>query len=329
MERSSRGPSPDAARLMAAAGLVLALTSSSSVAQSTGAAIARSEANPGTFQLAEPAATPATEPALEVRYLANEGFLVEAAGRRVLIDGLFGDGIDGYPKVPADIRAQLERGAGEWRGIEVALATHFHGDHFDPVAVGRFLEANPEAIFVSTPQAIRRLNETLATQGQISGASRLALLTRVRQPLPGAGTVQTLDLEGIKISALNLHHGLRTPPVENLGFVVTVGDERFIHFGDTEATIEDFDPYLDLLREPDLALLPFWFLTSEWRAEMVRERIRPRAIVVAHLPSPDAPASYFGRWGSYDELIRLIRAAFPEARIPTASGERWRFDAEP
>jgi L-ascorbate metabolism protein UlaG (beta-lactamase superfamily) len=315
-------------RLLAAIAAFLAISSAPVAAQT--ATTSASDPDPQVESSPHrPATTPLAKPALGVRYLANEGFLVEAAGRRVLIDALFGAGLDGYPAVPAEVRAEFERGVGEGRGIEVALATHFHGDHFDPAAVGRFLEANPRAIFVSTPQAIRSLNQSLATQGTISGTSRLSLLTRIRQPFPATGTVQTLDLDGIRVAALNLHHGRRTPPVENLGFVVTIGDQRFIHLGDTEATLEDFEPYLELLAEPDVALLPFWFLTSEWRAEMVRKRIRPRAIVVAHLPSPDAPASYFGRWENHAELIRLIRAAFPEARIPSASGERFRFDAEP
>lgn len=281
--------------------------------------------SPTPWQSAEPDTAPAAEPAIEVRYLANEGFLIEAGGRRVLVDGLFGEGLDGYPAVPAAMRAELERGLGEWAGIEVALATHFHGDHFDPAAVGRFLEANPQAVFVSTPQAIARLNAALATQGAVSGTSRLALLTRIRQPFPEEGAVQTLEIDGIRIEALNLHHGRRTPPVENLGFVVTLAGKRFLHFGDTEAKLEDFEPYLDLLAEVDLAILPFWFLSSEWRAEMVRERIRPQAIVVGHLPSPSAPASYFGRWRSHDELVRLIAASFPSARIPRATGDAFAF----
>ena len=322
-------PYPALCRLLAASAVVFAVAYVPGMAQSTGTGLAPPESDSGPMlQRAEPKPQTSAPSAFEIRYLANEGFLLEAGGRRVLIDGLFGAGLSGYPAVPPEVRSEIERGAGEWGGIHVALATHFHGDHFDPAAVGRFLEANPRAIFVSTPQAIARLNESLATQGAVSGRSRLSLLTRIRQPLPAEGTVQTLELNGVKLEALNLHHGRRTPPVENLGFVVTIGDRRFLHFGDTEAKIEDFEPYLDLLHDPDLAILPFWFLSSDWRAEMVRERIRPRAIVVGHLPSPDAPASHFGRWGNYQELTRLIAGSFPEARIPVSTGETFHFEPD-
>lgn len=266
---------------------------------------------------------------LEVRYLANEGFLVEAWGRRVLVDGLFGTGISGYDAVPPEVRSQLERGAGSWGNIQVAIATHHHGDHFDPESVIRFLEANPEAVFVSTPQAVERLTRRLTRgateQSKSSNVERSELLARVRAVLPAEGAVERMEFDGIELVVLNLHHGRRDPPVENLGLVITIGDRSFIHFGDTEARLDEFEPYLDLLRDTDLALLPFWFLSSEWRARMVRDLIQPRWIVVAHMPTPEAGDSYFGRWQSYDNLVRSIRSAFPEARFPARTGESYRF----
>jgi len=263
-----------------------------------------------------PRAGAAAGAALEVRYLANEGFLVDGAGRRVLVDALFGAGIPGYAAVAAQLRPALEGGEGDWGGVGLALATHDHPDHFDPGAAIRFLEANPEAVFVSTPQARARL-----------GAGRPELAARFRAVLPAAGEVERLSIGGVEIAVLNLHHGHREPPVENLGFVVTLGGLRFLHFGDTEATLEDFEPYLPLLADPELALLPFWFLASEWRAAMVRDRIRPRWIVAAHTPLPTAPATYFARWSSYENLLRVMTAAFPDAILPPAAGESWTFRA--
>ena len=44
------------------------------------------------------------------------------------------------------------------------------------------------------------------------------------------------------------------------------------------------------------------------------------------MPVPTAEAGYFGRWRSYDNLVRVMLDAFPKARIPRGSGERYRFD---
>jgi L-ascorbate metabolism protein UlaG (beta-lactamase superfamily) len=257
---------------------------------------------------------------LRVRYLANEGFLVEGDGKRVLIDALFGQGIDGYPVVPSELRRELEGGTGEWGGVDAALATHHHGDHFDPASVTRFLEANPSAAFVSTPQAVERLRSAAGQEAD--------WLDRVRATLPPEGTTERLEIGDIEIEVLNLHHGRRTPPVENIGYVVTLGDRSFLHFGDTEAKMESFEPYLDVLRDADLALLPFWFLASEWRAEMVRDLIQPRWIVAAHMPTPDADAGHFGRWGGYQNLVAVMHRAFPEAHFPSTAAESFAFAPE-
>ncbi len=234
----------------------------------------------------------------------------------MLIDALFGPGVSGYPVVSAETLSELERGVGAFAGVAVALASHHHRDHFDPGTVARFLVSNPETVFVSTPQAVDRL---------VSEPGAEIVRARVRAVLPAPGEAERLEVAGVGITVLNLHHGPRVPPVENLGFVVELGGRRFLHFGDTEAKIDDFRPYLELLRGTEVALLPFWFLSSEWRAEMVRREIAPRGIVVAHLPEPDAPAGYFGRWRSFDELVGLIRRGFPQARIPGRSGERYEF----
>ena len=260
------------------------------------------------------AETPTTP---QVSYVANEGFLLSSGGQRVLIDALFGAGVNGYPVPPVDLREQLETGEGGWGDVEVALASHYHPDHFDPDSVARFLRANPQAMFVSTPQAIARL--------ETEYPGERALLSRARAVLPVEGAVERLEIRGIEIEVLNLHHGRRTPPVENLGFVVTLGGSRFLHLGDTEAKIEIFEPHLQRLVEVDVGLLPFWFLASDWRAKLVRERIRPRWIVVAHLPLPTAPSGHFARWQSYTDLVRVIETAFPEARFPVEPGTTYRL----
>lgn len=258
---------------------------------------------------------------LEVRYLANEGFMIEGSGNRVLVDALIGEQIIGYNALPDELRRPLEQGTGEWGDVDIAIASHHHADHFDPNSVIRFLAANREAVFVSTPQAIERVHRSLGE----AASHDPELLVRLRAVLPKEGEVERLEIRGVEIEFLNLHHGPLTPPVENLGIIVSLDGMRFLHFGDTEAKMETFGPYLDLLLDTDLALLPFWFLSSEWRADMVRDLIRPRWIVVGHLPTPTAPAGHFARWGTYENLVDIIEAGFPEARFPDAPGERYRY----
>ena len=58
--------------------------------------------------------------ALELTFLGNEGFLLRAGGKSVLIDAITGDSLTGYVPLPAEPRAKLEAAQppfGLWRRI--------------------------------------------------------------------------------------------------------------------------------------------------------------------------------------------------------------------
>ncbi len=266
-----------------------------------------------------PAAQPpaAKGPALEVTYIGNEGFLLAAGGRKVLIDALTAGDLPDYVLLPPDLRARLEGAEPPFDGVELVLATHFHADHFGPRAVARYLAANPRAVFVSTPQAVARLRGTL-------GASQ-DLMGRVRAVLPEEGG--RLAIPELGVTALHLHHGRdRDPPVQNLGFLIEMGGLRVLHVGDTEATPAEFAPH-GLVREGiDLGLIPSWILLrSPWKGA-VEEAIRPRRLVAMHLPPAWSDrVSAWGRRFFRDEVAQL-RKAYPQAVIFEQPMETRRFE---
>lgn len=243
-----------------------------------------------------------------VTHIANEGFLLEGGGKKVLIDALF-DGISGYRKATGDLKRDLEEAKPPFRDVDVILATHFHDDHFSPPPVRRYLAASEKTVFLSTPQACSKLSPS----NEMSG--------RCIAIYPEVGTIVTKRINGVRIEVLNLHHGPgRRPPVQNLGFIVHIGGRRVLHIGDTEASKSDFAP-LRLASEPvDLALLPGWFLTTwdrsspDW-VSVVRDEIRPLNVAAMHLASPSAPGSYFGSDGSLEQRVASIRKNFPGAEV--------------
>ncbi|MGH9601603.1 MAG: MBL fold metallo-hydrolase, partial [Terriglobales bacterium] len=87
--------------------------------------------------------------ALRITYLANEGFLLTAGDRKVVIDGLFRNAMEPYLNHAPEVRKRVEQGQGEFAGITVALATHQHADHFDAWAVADFLRDNPNTLFAA------------------------------------------------------------------------------------------------------------------------------------------------------------------------------------
>lgn len=252
---------------------------------------------------AAPAPTPQ---GVEVTYLGNEGFLLQAGETGVLIDALFGDGIPGYQVVPAELREALEAGRPPFGKVDLVLATHEHGDHFDPAAVRRFLTANPRAVFLSTPQAVERLR----AEGESLG-------DRVRAILPPPDRPETVQVAGVQVRVFSLHHG-QERPTQNLAFLVELAGFKIFHVGDTEVEAAEIAPLSLAEAEIDLALLPPWTLAQ---VDLVRDGIQPRRLGLMHVPARDAPLSYFGTPGSVEGLVGALRSIYPELLAFLEPGE--------
>ena len=245
---------------------------------------------------------------LEITYLGNAGFLLADGEHTVLVDGLFGSGLSGYPSVDAERRERLESATPPFDEVDIILATHHHADHFNAAAVARHLRANPRALFLSTPQAVERLRTEVSDFAPFAG--------RAHGILPAEGERHHVRLLGLDITLLHLHHGRnRQPPVGNLGFLLELGGRKLLHVGDTVASAEEFAVYELAKERIGVALVPFWLLSdASWRG-VVREQIAPDEIVAMHLPVPDAPAGYFAPSKDLDDLIERIRTAYPDARV--------------
>src|SRR6187397_2695640 len=98
----------------------------------------------------------ATAQTVTVTFVANEGVLLTSKSGKVLIDALFRSYEDFV--FPADsLREAMEAGRAPFDSVRLALATHWHGDHFEPRPVTAFLRANPGATFLASQQVLDSL----------------------------------------------------------------------------------------------------------------------------------------------------------------------------
>jgi L-ascorbate metabolism protein UlaG (beta-lactamase superfamily) len=256
---------------------------------------------------------------VSIRYLGNEGFLISAGETKVLIDALYGEGLEGYPVVPAAIRRQAKAGDGDFAGVDLVLATHRHGDHFDAAAVACHLDANRGARFVSTEEATARLLDLDPD-----------VVDRVTGLWPAEGERVTVEpaapeSSDLRITALRLHHG--DNPAQNLGFLVEIGGLVVMHLGDADVTAEELRP-LDLAEEGiDVVLAPYWFWDATHRPAL--DELGARHRVAMHLPVPEAPAEYFAPAESLDALVDALRTEDPEVWIPLRPLEEQKFRPPP
>ncbi len=205
---------------------------------------------------------------LRVTYLANEGVLLEGSGRRILIDALFRDSLDPYPRHSAEVQEKLETGGKPYDAIPLALATHFHLDHWDAGAITRFLRNNPKALVASTADGTAMMPWDVRE--------------RVRSLWSATGEATCLETAGVMVTALPLQHGA----TQNLGYRLELGVKTLAHLGDADASEENFRR-LTTAGSVDVAMVPFWWLLEPRAVAFMKAGWKPRNVVALHFGSTD------------------------------------------
>jgi L-ascorbate metabolism protein UlaG (beta-lactamase superfamily) len=258
---------------------------------------------------AAPPAAAAREPpqgsALTIIYVANDGFLITAGGRAVLVDALFRPRPGGSVARPGDaLIAQMTQGAPPFARIDALLVSHDHQDHFDPALVQAFLARHPETTLVSTGAICAAV---AATGGPA------ARMRRIKIDL-GASAVESVA--GMSVKAARVKHqgepgvgggllgGTRT---ENLAWLVTIDGRKILHVGDaiTDLNVETYRR-LGLPAERIDVLFLEYFDFSGATAAFVKNELKPRYIVAMHVPTT-----------RYEKDLAKFRKTYPDTIVFT------------
>jgi len=237
--------------------------------------------------------------ALELEYLANEGFLLRGGGRAVLIDAFVTEPYGEYAAVPAELFERLCAGAEGYESIALALASHVHRDHFQAEAAAAFLAAHPETRLVAAPEVLAALQPELG-----AGVARERLLGR----LPEARARLTEQALGLELLRLPHTGGTRTASVQNLGHLLELGGVRVLHVGDAERGSEELDAYDLEGARLDVALVPYWWVDDAAGLARVRALTGARELVAMHVP-PAELAQVKAALAALDRRVVLFEAA--------------------
>jgi len=162
---------------------------------------------------------------VKITYLANEGVMIECGSDKILVDALFRDSLDQYVRHPPQVQEEMETGKPPFDGVVLALATHFHLDHWDAGAITRFLTNNPHAVFSSTPQATAMLPSSLSQ--------------RIRTLWPEKSEPVRLQVGNVLVDAFSLEHG-EYSTTQNLGYRISVCQQVLFHLGDAGLSDQNF-----------------------------------------------------------------------------------------
>lgn len=256
-------------------------------------------------------ATLSSTKAVEITYVANEGFLISGAGRKVLIDGIFTEGFGRFYTPTADALGKERNALPPFDHIDAVLITHYHPDHIDPAAVVQHLSNDRQAVLIGPPQVgdlLKPVNGYEAVAKQILVVS------------PGPGVTTETSVQDIKVKSMALQHmsdDKRT--TQNLGFIFSIGGLKVLHVGD--AGTGDVGEYerLNLAKENiDIAFMHDFFFESD-NLEAGRRMIgyiKPKAIILMHMD--------VGKADYYRNLIGKM-TGLPPVYMAAAPMETLRF----
>jgi len=246
-----------------------------------------------------------------VTYIANEGFLLETAKHKVIVDALFGNINGNWCDQPGDSLLNLMfNGDAPFNNIDLVLVSHKHSDHFRAPMVISFLQHNPKSVLVCPEQ----VNNVLKKNPGYSAISK-----QIHSLKSDTLFDTTLNIHDIRISALRLKHGSwfekdsltgKTydihQDVENFGYLVETDGFIFFHSGDgSTANKARFTSYNLASKEIDVAFLDRVFLRPEG-LNLIGETIRSKNIVFMHI-EPGKGEYYQSVVKSNPEMFVFIR----------------------
>jgi len=248
---------------------------------------------------AQLAAKPRVE--FELVYLANEGFLLRAGERELVIDAFVNEAYGEYACVPAELREAMLAKRAPFADVELALTSHVHRDHFQADAAAAFLRAHAETSFAAAPQVVDGLKATL---GDDPASARLTAL------LPGERETLSRQHGAIAVELLRLPHsgGARTASVQNLGHVIELGGARILHVGDADGDDAALAAYDLPKRALDVALVPYWWLGDAAGVARAKAVTGAKHLVAVHVP-PGEVAEVKSRLAALDPALLLFERA--------------------
>ncbi len=259
-----------------------------------------------------PPAPPASAPL--ITYVANDGFLIEHAGKKVLVDALFDVGVASYLAPSPELLAQLAEARGPFAGVDLLLVTHVHADHFSAKVVAAHMLHNPHCRLIAHSQVTDRLRSE-------DGFAQIR--SRIHEVSLEPGARERVNLNGIAVDVLSLCHAPyltdgqdRHKNVRNLAFLFNLGGTGLFHLGD--ASIGNSAAHLGAFPF-DKIPVDLLFLNGHDRflptREFIGRKIKPGRIIAMHVQPAELAEDLKGIWEAYPSAV-VFRQSMEQRSLP-------------
>lgn len=195
----------------------------------------------------------------QVTLSANAGIALDFGGLRIWIDVLHDEKVPGFSTVTPELWTAM-RAHPAFAAPDLLFFTHCHPDHFSQKLSREALDLWPQAKIV-LPE------DRFPGQALLSGRRE-----RVRLP--------ELTLDFIRLT----HEGPRYADKPHYGCILESRGFRILITGDCRLCAPELAEFLAEDGPIDLAILDFPWLTLPRGRRFVQEHIRPKTLLVCHLP---------------------------------------------
>lgn len=221
-----------------------------------------------------------------VTYIANEGFLIESGGKKILIDALFSDNTIDFCDVPSeDTLRKILTAKPPFNGVNLLLFTHQHRDHFDADLALTYMKNNKKCNLIGPQQVVDQLSESEEYK---------KITKRVHSITPPFGHSKHTSINGIRLLVLRFQHSSyfvtdeqtgkkvdRHKNIQNLGYMINIGNYKILHTGDS--FLQNIDEYKAYRLDKEKIDIAFFLITPPI-IEVVKNYIKPQNIIMMHLP---------------------------------------------
>ncbi|MEQ9424240.1 MAG: MBL fold metallo-hydrolase [Cyclobacteriaceae bacterium] len=215
-----------------------------------------------------------------VNFLTNQGILIEGTLGKVMIDGFTMDEFQNLGVMPTTEIEKAVNSASPYDNIKWILATHFHGDHFNPELTSTYLKNNPDCRLIATVEVFEKFE---------------SLFVEVRDQV----LARELDLfgssiiieDGFKIKVMKMKHLGVSPwkEAENVAFLVEYDGKKILHLGDAAISNENLQPFNLVEQNIDLAIVPVWGLDPN-NVNLIK-LLGAKKVIAAHIPNETSQES--------------------------------------
>jgi len=242
---------------------------------------------------------------VSIASVANEGVMIKADGKTILIDALFRPVYPEYTNLPQPIEDAMESAQKPFNNIDLVLATHIHGDHFSAAASIQLLVSSPRTHLITTKQAVQEMQK-------VDANSFNKIADRVQAISPSVGEERLLKVNGISVSVINMPHGKdKMSDIENNGYILTIADKKILHIGDAYVWDKTFKDNNLKHAAIDIAILPYWYVAYQAGLDIIKEHIPAKQLILAHVDIANK-----------QRVVDLVSSQFPNYHLFTDVMER-------